>query len=91
MAKHSRPRITKIVGVGLVAGGLLLAAPASMALAAPGDSNGVPGQIGGSPGSYFKDAAKVPGASVKGVFGFAPGQLVKEVAQSSGGQGGPPV
>jgi hypothetical protein len=88
-------RAAKVVGAGLLAGGLLLGAPAGLAFAAPGNG-GVPGQIGGiTPGSVFSDAAKVPGASVPSQFGgMAPGQLVKGVAGSlghGGGEGGPPV
>ena len=93
MAKLSRPRTSKVVGAGVLAGGLLLAAPAGMALAAPGGSNGVPGQINGSPGSYFKEAAKSQdGSGGPTLFGGnAPGQMVKQVAGSLGdGAGGNP-
>jgi hypothetical protein len=84
-------RLRTLVAGALTAGGMLLAAPAGVAVAdISADNPGRPGEVGGPPGSFVKDDAKEPGSVPSQYGGKAPGQFVKDGTPPgcSGGGGG---
>ncbi len=86
--KQSDDRVAKVIAAGLLAGAMLVAAPAGMALAkpdtpGPGDG-GRPGQIGEPPGRAVSDFAKIffsdpgrHGSVPSRLNGNPPGEFIK--------------